>query len=263
MSNVQAGRQERLATVVACALLACCPRAFALNPVLSVTQYAHTSWTNREGYSKGAIYSITQTADGFIWLGTEFGLLRFDGVRTVPWQAPTDSHLPSDKVTELLAARDGTLWIGTLKGLCSWKDGKLRVYRELAGLLVLALLEDHEGTVWAGGFAYTPPGKLCAIHNDTVRCNGEDGTLGNGVLGLHEDGKGRLWAGALNGLWRWQPGPATFYPLAGEASVIQQEPEGIQEFAEDKDGTLLIPLQGRVARFVDGTLKSAYPFPRS
>jgi signal transduction histidine kinase/ligand-binding sensor domain-containing protein len=248
--------------VVAGAVLSFSPCVAAINPLLNITQYAHTSWNNREGFSKGAIWCIRQTADGFIWLGTEFGLLRFDGVRTIPWQPPPDQHLPSNKITTLLAARDGTLWIGTLKGLAGWKDGKLRLYSEFDGLLMLGLREDHEGTVWAGGFAFTPPGKLCAIHNEKVKCYGEDGALGNGVMGLYVDSKERLWAGGLNGFWQWQPGPPKFYSLPGEANVTQ-EPDGIQAFAEDNDGTLLLPLKGRVARFADGTLKAAYSYPRS
>ena len=60
-------------------LLACCPCAFALNPSLDINQYAHNAWTVRDGFFKGVIYSIAQTPDGYLWLGTEFGLLRFDG----------------------------------------------------------------------------------------------------------------------------------------------------------------------------------------
>ncbi len=81
--------------LVACVLLACCSSAFALNPALDVSQYAHTSWKIRDGFFKGQITSIAQTPDGYLWLGTEFGLLRFDGVRTIPWQPPTDQQLPS------------------------------------------------------------------------------------------------------------------------------------------------------------------------
>ena len=65
-----------------------CPCAFALNPSLDISQYAHTAWTVRDGFFKGVINSIAQTPDGYLWLGTEFGLLRFDGVRAVPWQPP-------------------------------------------------------------------------------------------------------------------------------------------------------------------------------
>src|SRR5262249_52856058 len=131
--------------------LAWCPCAFALNPALDVSQYAHTSWKIRDGFSKGAIYAFAQTPDGYLWLGTEFGLVRFDGVKKVLWQPPADQPLPSDAITSLLAGRDGTLWIGTLKGLASWKDGKLTEYAELAGQGIVALLEDRDGTVWAPG----------------------------------------------------------------------------------------------------------------
>src|SRR5882672_7940044 len=99
--------------VLACVLLAGCPSAFALNPALDVSQYAHTAWKIRDGFPNGQITSIVQTPDGYLWLGTEFGLLRFDGVRAVPWQPPADQHLPSTHIMRLLAARDGTLWIGT------------------------------------------------------------------------------------------------------------------------------------------------------
>jgi ligand-binding sensor domain-containing protein len=111
-------------------LLAWCPGALALNPALDISQYAHTSWKIRDGFTNGEIKSIAQTPDGYLWLGTEFGLLRFDGVRNVPWRPPPDQHLPDNFIFSLLAGRDGTLWIGTAKGLARWKDGKLTQYPE-------------------------------------------------------------------------------------------------------------------------------------
>src|SRR5262245_24582973 len=123
-------------------LMAWCPCAFALDPALDVNQYAHTSWKIRDGFPKGAIRSIAQTPDGYLWLGTEFGLRRFDGVRSVPWQPPPDQHLSSNNIFSLLATRDGTLWIGTSKGLASWKDDRLTEYPELAGHYIFKLLED-------------------------------------------------------------------------------------------------------------------------
>ena len=95
--------------------------AFALDPSLDISQYAHTAWKIREGFIKGIIMAIAQTPDGYLWLGTEFGLLRFDGVRAVPWQPPAGEQLPSSKIRSLLVARDGTLWIGTMQG---WQVGR-------------------------------------------------------------------------------------------------------------------------------------------
>lgn len=71
-------------------LLEPCPRVVALDAALDVSQYAHTAWKVRDGFTNGIISSVAQTPDGYLWLGTEFGLVRFDGVRTVPWESPND-----------------------------------------------------------------------------------------------------------------------------------------------------------------------------
>jgi hypothetical protein len=84
------------------------------------------------------------------------------------------------------------------EGLASWKDGKLTHYPELAGQVVYTLLEDREGTVWAGGSA-RPTGRLCAIQSGSVQCYGEDGSFGRGVSLLYED------SGAISGRER-RPG---------------------------------------------------------
>ena len=223
-------KRMRMRAVFLLAILqACCACAFALDPSLDVSQYSHKAWNNREGFPRDLIHAIAQTPDGYLWLGTEFGLLKFDGVHAAPWQPPPDQHLPGDKIQSLLVTSDGTLWIGTWKGLASWKDGKLTQYPELAEKVIFPLMEDRDGVVWAGGFAYSPPGKLCSIQRGVVKCYGEDGSLGNGVLGLYEDRNRNLWAGTLTGLWRWKPGPPKFYPIGGE-------PAGIQGMAEDESG---------------------------
>ncbi len=251
-------RQRRavipLSMLLASVLFPCAPAAYALDPALDVSQYAHKAWNTRDGFPRDGIHAIAQTPDGYLWLGTEFGLFRFDGVRAIPWQEPADQHLPTNKIQSLLVTRDGALWIGTWKGLASWKGGKLTLYPELADEVIFPLIEDQEGVVWAGGFAYNPPGKLCAIQRGAVSCYGEDGSLGNGVLGLYQDRNRNLWAGTRTGLWRWKPGPRKFYPIPGDSS-------GIQGIAEDDSGALLIALRGRVVRLVDGKLQIAYRYP--
>jgi ligand-binding sensor domain-containing protein/signal transduction histidine kinase len=239
------GRARTRAGFWVASVLACCACAFALNPSLDVSQYAHTAWKVRDGFVKGGLTSIAQTPDGYLWLGTEFGLVRFDGVRAAPWRPPQNQHLPPGTIFSLLVTQDGTLWIGA-KGLASWKDGKLTRYPELAEHFVFALREDREGTVWVAGAAVPPaPGKLCAIRSGGVNCHGDDGGLGDLVAALYEDVKGNLWVGVRNGLWRWKPGPPKFYSLP-------PAPNGIQAISEDHDGSLLLGWKDGIYRFVDG-----------
>jgi ligand-binding sensor domain-containing protein/signal transduction histidine kinase len=231
-------------------LLAWGTEAYGLDPALDVSQYAHTSWKIRDGFSKGIIFAIAQTPDGYLWLGTDFGLLRFDGVKAVPWQPPAGEHLPSSSVLSLLASRDGTLWIGTVKGLASWKDGKLTQYAEIAGQIVETLLEDREGMVWVGTWG-DPSGRLCAIRRGNIQCYGEDGSFGRGMFSLYEDSQGNLWAGTTTGLWRWKPGPPKLYRMS-------ELVPSIIGLAEGENGVLLINMSGGFRQLVNGRTE---PYP--
>ena len=252
------GKVRTQAVVWLAILLSCCVSALALDPSLDVSQYAHTSWKIRDGFTKGVIGSIAQTPDGYLWLGTEFGLLRFDGVRAVPWQPSPGEHLPDSNIRKLLAARDGTLWVGTSRGLASWKGGRLTQYPEFAGGPVSALLEDREGTIWVGLYAL-PAGRLCAVRIGRAQCYGEAGSFGHGVQSLYEDSKGNLWVGALNGLWRWKPGPPKFYPLPKSLNGIPSL-DGVGGLIEGDGGTLLVGIDGGMMQLIDGKFE-AYSLP--
>jgi signal transduction histidine kinase/ligand-binding sensor domain-containing protein len=233
-------------------LLACWPCAFALNSSLDVSQYAHTSWKISEGFSEGLIRAIAQTADGYLWLGTEFGLRRFDGVRAVPWEPPAGQHLPSTDIRSLQGARDGRLWIGTISGLASWKDSELTHYPELDGRVIEALIEDREGTIWVAGWALTT-GRLCKIQSGSIECYGEDGRFGSGVTALYEDSGGHLWVGGMNGLWRWKPGPPTLYPMPDPT-------QRIYALLESDDGGLLVAQHTGITKLKNGKFEP-YPLP--
>ena len=170
-------------------------------------------------------------------------MLRFDGIRSVPWQPPAHQQLPGQYVSKLLTSRDGTLWIGTREGLASWKDGKLTPYPTLAGSEILDLIEDREGTVWVGTYA-PAAGLLCAIQGGNVQCSGKDGTFGAGVRSVYEDG-GDLWAGANTGLWRWKPGPPRLYPWPGDA---------VRAMIRNDQGDFLIAQHAQVQQLVNGRL---------
>jgi signal transduction histidine kinase/ligand-binding sensor domain-containing protein len=223
-------------------LLAFCGDAAALNPALDINQYAHTSWTIREGFFTSPVLSLAQTPDGYLWVGTESGLFQFDGVRTVRWQPGGSEQLPSTTILKLLVTIDGRLWIGTSAGLASWKDGRLVTYPEFADHVVDALTEDSQGTVWAGSIAI-PTARLCAIRS-TIQCD-RDGRLGNGVFSLLDDG-GTLWVGATTGLWRWTPGNPTRYALAAEVIV--------SDLIKVNNGPLLLATSDGIAQVVGETV---------
>ena len=223
----------------------------ALNPSLDVSQYAHTSWTVRDGFSLGNIYAMAQTPDGYLWLGSEFGLFRFDGVHPVQWQPPAGQKLPDKNINALLVTRDGTLWIGTFAGLVTWSDGKLTSHPELGRDFVASLFEDRDGTVWVGllEHAASHAGRLCAIRNGSAQCLGEDGSLGRAVWALYQDSSGTLWAAAQSGLWRIKPGPPKQFPTPTELVGLNKTDEG----------RLLVAMHGAgFMHLVGGKLKS-YP----
>ena len=207
---------RRGTTMAALTLLLGAVPALALDPSLEVSQYGHAAWTARNGFSVGAIFAMAQTPDGYLWLGSEFGLFRFDGIEAVPWQPPAGQKLP-DRPYALLVTRDGTLWIGTFAGLVSWKGDTLTRYPEIGERFVTSLLEDREGTVWAGllGTSDPPTGQLCAIRSGRAQCDLQGGAFGTFVWSLFEDSAGTLWAGAESGVWRWKGGSPRRYETPG------------------------------------------------
>src|SRR5262249_47630576 len=213
-------------------LLSTCSRALALNAALDLSQYAHTAWTSRDGFLPGtSAQTVAQTADGYIWIGTDAGLFRFDGLKPTGWQPPAGNSLPSNDVRRLLTGRDGTLWIGTERGLASWKDGSLARYQELDRRSVATMLQDRDGAIWVRAYAL-PRWTLCMVEERHARCYDDDGPGGD-FAGLFEDSKGNLWTGTPKGLWRWKPGVPQFFPLSAAADYFQG-------LSEDDDGTLLI-----------------------
>jgi ligand-binding sensor domain-containing protein/signal transduction histidine kinase len=225
---------------------------FALDPSLDISQYGHTTWTIRDGFSTGTAFAMAQTPDGYLWLATESGLFRSDGVRFLPWQPPAGQQLPENPYA-LLVTRDGTLWIGTYAGLASWNNGKLTQYPEVGARFITSLLEDRSGTVWAGalgGPPGTPTGRLCAIQNGSRQCYGQDGAFGSFVWSLAQDSSGGLWAGAESGLWHWKPGPPKCYAMPGLR---------LADLTQSGDGRLIAGIMGGGLRKVVGDKLESYP----
>jgi len=237
---------RRVATRLASALV-CCVCAFALDPSLDISQYGHTAWKVRDGVINTKVLAISQTPDGYLWLGTDSGLFRFDGVRAIPWQPQAGEHLPGKYIPALMVARDGTLWIGTHTGVASWKDGRLTNYPELAGQNTDLLLQDSEGTVWLGVDA---PARVCKIQEGKPQCEGA-GTLGVSDGSMYEDRHKNLWVLTQNGLWRWSPGPPERYPLSAARYSYM---------TEDDNDTLVLGTSDGLQQLRNGKLES-YDFP--
>jgi signal transduction histidine kinase/ligand-binding sensor domain-containing protein len=225
-------------------------QCLALAPTVGVHQYAHTAWALRDGELTAYPRSLAQTSDGYLWLGTDVGLLRFDGMRFVRWQPTGDVGLPSPTIVKLLATRDGDLWIATARGLARRRsNGAFTVYAALDGVYVSALAEDRDGTVWAGTTAgFGESATVCAVRS-SAECSGHDGLLGRFVISLFADPQRGLWIGAATGLWHWQG--------ASRENLLNSErfPE-IHSIVGDANNSLLIAFSRTVGRLTGGTLRT-------
>ena len=130
------------------ALAAC--QIFGLDPSMPLSQYGHDVWTSDSGLPQNSITAILQTRDGYLWLGTQEGLVRFDGVRFTVFDTRNTPAMNDDWVQALLESSDGTLWIGTVTGLARYKKGEFLppLAGGLESAIVTALLEKRDGSVW-------------------------------------------------------------------------------------------------------------------
>ena len=168
----------------------------------------------KDGLLRGEPNVITQTPDGYIWIGTAAGLIRFDGVRLVPWKPPDGSQLPSPNIRALLAARDGSLWIGTDAGLSHWTHHSLVTYLKEPGV-ISAILEDQGGRIWVTRTRVpNAHGPLCQVSGSKPECYPvpDEALIGNCCTDPVADSLGNLWIGTATGLLRWRDGSVTVYP---------------------------------------------------
>lgn len=182
-------------------------RLVALDPTRHISQYGHSVWRVQDGLV-GATSPITQTTDGYVWIGTANGLAHFDGVNFVSWSPPQDIPFSWRHFTALLGASDGSLWIGTSTGLGRLRDGHFRSYSKPGnGWGISSIIEDHAGKIWVTRYRVSHgEGVICRALDEGLHCYGAaDGVTNPYGLGLAEDNQGNLWIGS-NYLCRWKPG---------------------------------------------------------
>jgi len=227
--------------------------AWALDPARHITQYAHIAWRIEDGAFISSPFTIVQTPDGYMWIGTAGGVLQFDGVHFAPWTPGHGQQLPNSEVHRLMTTRDGSVWIGAPGSLSRWKGHTLTNFAT-GSRGVDALAEDKDGTVWIGK-AYDPhgTGPLCQVRDAGLRCLGpSDGIPFFKAQSAFADRDGALWIGGDTVLLRWAHGTPTVYRPPGLAGN-----EGMTGvfLAPSPDGGVWVGIPDAslgLQRFVDG-----------
>ncbi|MFY8144285.1 MAG: ligand-binding sensor domain-containing protein, partial [Caulobacter sp.] len=117
----------------------------------TIDQFQHTRWTPREGGPWG-VNEITQSRDGFIWLASPEGLIRFDGVKFETFTPPGHDPATAPTLASILATRSGEIWVGLggFGGVAAFRDGRMiNMAMPNPAYLVTSLVEDHDGSIWA------------------------------------------------------------------------------------------------------------------
>jgi ligand-binding sensor domain-containing protein/signal transduction histidine kinase len=225
-NHLPASRGLKAATLIL--LLGCAQAALALEPSTPLANYGRQAWVMENGLPQNTVQTLAQTRDGFIWLGTEVGLVRFDGNGFQVFDKNSSPSLPGNDVRCLLASKDGTLWIGTSEGLAAMKDGSETAFSTKDGLpgnAIRALAETGDGILWVltdNGLARRDGERFA-----TVSTTGE--LSGEAVNFLAGDRAGSLWTATAQGLFNWSRnrwnGPlfSGVFPNAGEELLTSPE----------------------------------------
>src|SRR5207245_5136267 len=128
-----------------------CRQALALDPTLDLSQFNRQVWLTENCLPQNTVHSITQSKNGYLWIATEEGLARFDGVKFTVFDKQNTPELKSNDIRVLLEDRRGALWIGTTDGLVRLVDSKFTAFTTRDGLpsnVIDALCEDPDDSLW-------------------------------------------------------------------------------------------------------------------
>ncbi len=192
--------------------------AVAFQGPLELEQYVERLWTVADGMPQNGALALDQDIDGFLFIGTRAGLVRFDGVGFSVYDRASMDWLTDHFITALAADPAGGLWIGTRTGLVRLESGQARVWTTEDGLpvdYVRSLRVDSSGALWIGTYG----GGLVRLRGEELRVFGtETGFEDLFVRSIVEDSSGSLWAATGKGLVR--------VPGSGDAAAVRVEPVG-------------------------------------
>lgn len=209
----------------------------ALDPGRVPSQYVHDHYGRDAGMPPGAVWAVTQSQDGYLWLGTQNGLVRFDGIEAEIFSTANTPGLASHDVRSLNEADNGDLWIGTYGGgALRYRNGEFEPFGTGDGLahgIVYDIHQDEDGAIWfgtAGGVTrLAPDGSVSTLTSD-------DGLAHNRIFDVHQDSSGAMWfASLVAGVTRMQDGRMTTF---GRATGLVSDQ--IHEVYEDRDGSIWI-----------------------
>lgn len=223
--------------------------AQALDPQTLFTQYAHNSWSIEDGLPENTIFAIAQTPDGYLWLGTYEGLVRFDGATFRVFDSSNTAALKSHDISSLRVAHDGVLWIGSFSGgLTRFYNGRFTSFTESDGFSagrVYSIYEDRKNQLWIG----TDNGLMRYNGTAFVRYTMKEGLPNNRVNALAEDGEGSLWIGTHGGLSRFKNGQVSqYHKPQGLAD------ESVRALHVDRKGDLWVGTRKGLSRISNGEL---------
>jgi len=222
--------------------------------------FQQTSWTTAEGLSQNSIAAVVQTRDGYIWLGTFGGLVRFDGVKFTIFNTLNVPALTSQRIVSLHEDRHGTLWIGTENGqIVRYMNGQFFPFDHTQDLKISLtfLFVDRQGFLWTTNTQETVIRYTFDENGYTRKDILSFPTLGNesfSMLGATEDAAGNIWFYTHNAILRYQEGTFKKFTLENDFSFIKNlsfEPRSVFLFGikADKNGIIWAATLNGTMRF--------------
>ena len=235
------------------ALFAVARPAQALDPHLAVSQYVFDNWQIQQGLPQNSVEALARTPDGYLWLATHEGLVRFDGVRFTVFDRDNTPQLRSRIITRLHVDDDGRLWVGTRVGVLVYFAGQFHE-QQMAGLrdgYVRAIVSDKNGHVWIG-----TDQALFEIDGTNVHTYGREQGLEDTAIRALQAGNRTMWVGTnIGGLYRL--GAERFEKVTVDSSAGS---DAVRAMFEDDDGAIWIGTEdGRLFRGRDGQFVAYAP----